>query len=582
MQPLLVAALMACLAIAIAGAAEPPKTVPSSAINRVRFFPAPGREQAMVGGKITGSNVSEREGFEPIAEITAAPVADQWGEISFPNTKLYRWVRYEAPPGSYGNVAELEFYAGAKLMPGRTFGSFGWRKLRNWPRAFDKKTDTWFDSDQPDGQYVGIDLGEAATAQMPRMDPPPGGAEVANPSEITLRCNTPGAVIRYSFKGAPTLEDCTVYSGPIHLDHPATLFAVAFKEGMPPSPVASGTYLVGGPAKPGLHTFHVGNSLTASTLRLPDFARAAGYQHDYHSWLKNGGNTPFIWQNTQTTGKADWDHELASLAGLDHFSVQPRLAAFTDADLTKEAEHDVLFFNAVRAKFPQVQPWIYAEWPRRWEGELGGGWPGPTSNHEEACSAMMAYIETIEQKVWAADKQGKRARILPCTLAVGQLERLLGEGKIPGLTARDFDPMMYYDNVHPGDYGRYLLCLVWYAAFYGESPIGKIPPVNMNITPAQADALQHLAWDVVKNYPDCGLYEAGTQPCAKPGFASNGKIITLKSATPGAWFRYTLDGTTPTRTHGFVYCGAITSQPGIKLQAVAYKSGMADSEVSAQ
>ena len=84
---------------------------------------------------------------------------------------------------------------------------------------------------------------------------------------------------------------------------------------------------------------------------------------------------------------------------------------------------------------------------------------------------------------------------------------------------------------------------------------------------------------MIKNYPDCGLYEEGTQPCGKPVFASDGATITLKSATPGAWFRYTLDGTTPTRTRGYIYCGVISVQSGIQVKAVAYKSGMADSEV---
>ena len=62
--------------------------------------------------------------------------------------------------------------------------------------------------------------------------------------------------------------------------------------------------------------------------------------------------------------------------------------------------------------------------------------------------------------------------------------------------------------------------------------------------------------------------------------ASDGKIIPLKSATPGAWFRYTLDGTTPTRTRGCMYCGAISVQPDIAVKAIAYKSGMADGEVA--
>ena len=56
--------------------------------------------------------------------------------------------------------------------------------------------------------------------------------------------------------------------------------------------------------------------------------------------------------------------------------------------------------------------------------------------------------------------------------------------------------------------------------------------------------------------------------------------MSLKSATPGVWFRYTLDGTEPTRTNGYVYCGAISVQPGIQVKAVAYKSGMADSTVA--
>ena len=72
------------------------------------------------------------------------------------------------------------------------------------------------------------------------------------------------------------------------------------------------------------------------------------------------------------------------------------------------------------------------------------------------------------------------------------------------------------------------------------------------------------------------------QPCAKPEFANDGKLITLKSTTPGAWFRYTLDGTTPTRMSGYVYCGAFNVPPGSHVKAVAYKSGMMDSEVAAQ
>ena len=55
--------------------------------------------------------------------------------------------------------------------------------------------------------------------------------------------------------------------------------------------------------------------------------------------------------------------------------------------------------------------------------------------------------------------------------------------------------------------------------------------------------------------------------------------VTLSSSTPGAWFRYTLDGTPPTRTNGYVYRGIVSVRPSMTLKAIAYKSGMADGEV---
>jgi hypothetical protein len=98
--------------------------------------------------------------------------------------------------------------------------------------------------------------------------------------------------------------------------------------------------------------------------------------------------------------------------------------------------------------------------------------------------------------------------------------------------------------------------------------------------------MQRLAWDVVKNYPDCGLYQEGTTPVGKPEFSpapadiKDVTPVTLSSGTPGAWFRYTLDGTPPTRTRGYVYCGVVSVRPGMTLKAIAYKSGMADSPVA--
>ena len=89
----------------------------------------------------------------------------------------------------------------------------------------------------------------------------------------------------------------------------------------------------------------------------------------------------------------------------------------------------------------------------------------------------------------------------------------------------------------------------------------------------QATSLQRLAWNVVKNYPDWGLYETGTERCAKAEFIQEDIMVRLHSGAAEAWFRYTLDGTEPTRANGYVFCGKISMHSGTSLKVVAYRTG---------
>ena len=99
---------------------EAPQASPASLVcNRVRFLPAPGNERAMIGGKFEGSNVSRRDGFQTLAEIKTAPPAGQWGELTFDNTKVYRWLRYVGPTGAQGKPGKIEFYAPDCLLAGQ-------------------------------------------------------------------------------------------------------------------------------------------------------------------------------------------------------------------------------------------------------------------------------------------------------------------------------------------------------------------------------------------------------------------------------------------------------------------------------
>ncbi len=88
---------------------------------------------------------------------------------------------------------------------------------------------------------------------------------------------------------------------------------------------------------------------------------------------------------------------------------------------------------------------------------------------------------------------------------------------------------------------------------------------------------------------------AGTQ-CAKPTLTPSDAIhattsvtVTIKTATAGAYLRYTLDGSTPTGgssgkgTQIAAASGKVSFTVGPRektLQAIAYKAGLADSSIA--
>ena len=70
-------------------------------------------------------------------------------------------MRYRGPNGSYGNVAEIEFYRDGTKINGTGFGTAGsWQNRgATFPKALDGNVDTYFDGPTGNGNYVGIDRG---------------------------------------------------------------------------------------------------------------------------------------------------------------------------------------------------------------------------------------------------------------------------------------------------------------------------------------------------------------------------------------------------------------------------------------
>ena len=67
-----------------------------------------------------------------------------------------------------------------------------------------------------------------------------------------------------------------------------------------------------------------------------------------------GAITKRLWDDDVVAKGGRWKPTLDMYKRVDHFTVQPR-----DFNLDQEVEHDIKFFNLVREKSPDFQPWLY-------------------------------------------------------------------------------------------------------------------------------------------------------------------------------------------------------------------------------
>lgn len=135
--------------------------------------------QRMIGGKLEGSNSPRFHNIVLLHTIEYYP-GDQYSTV-FPKSKdSFQYVRYLSPPGSWGNIAELEFYEKANSRMALTGSVIGtdnyWQNDDRYKKekAFDGNPLTVYNSNQPDDSWLGLDLGRpvniAKIRFLPRTD----------------------------------------------------------------------------------------------------------------------------------------------------------------------------------------------------------------------------------------------------------------------------------------------------------------------------------------------------------------------------------------------------------------------------
>ncbi len=178
--------------------AQSPISSGISTVTSVRYCPRTGYAPRMIGGKFQGSN--NKFSWTILATVSTAPAEHRWSVIPMTSSIsqiAFRYLRYMPPPGSYGNIAELEFDGGVKnvKLTGTPFASVGpsVNYGKDFTKVFDGNLDTFFDASVPTNSYVGIDLkAPAPLPQPPVRMLPAAPAGLTATSQYTTDCAKTG------------------------------------------------------------------------------------------------------------------------------------------------------------------------------------------------------------------------------------------------------------------------------------------------------------------------------------------------------------------------------------------------------
>jgi hypothetical protein len=505
-----------------AGAVEPradgcPEDAPLP-IDRVRIFPAAGQAAQLVGARIQGSRSGPTTDFVDLASITVAPVEGVFTELNFANVQLYRYVRYYAPPGSQGGLAEIQLFSGSTRIDGAAFGTAVADPAHPFGLAVDGDTATYFVGAADGGGYVGVDIARGYVTDSVRFTPPNTTTPTA--LDVTLTTTTADAVIRYTTDGSnPTDTGGAIYAAPIHVDRRTSMRALATSKCRFDSSIASATYTIGTVATPvsqGLKSYHVGNSLT-DTINpwLKPIADSTGVDHVYARWTIPGAPIRWLAEHQgegfeDPAGASRFDSFVQTFAPIDHLSLQP----YSDPDFETQGGAAVGLLTTALTYSPNIQFWIYAQWPGKTEwatdaipngiNTLYPGWqvPSPAANWEQGTENSMLYYEAFRDYV-DSRVGGKPFLIVPGGLALVELKREIDAGSVPGYT--DFFGSMFEDEVHLTKPAQYLVSLVFYSCLYRQTPENRVTFADTGLTAEQALIFQRIAWDVASSYPGSGI-----------------------------------------------------------------------------
>jgi hypothetical protein len=257
-----------------------------------------------------------------------------------------------------------------------------------------------------------------------------------------------------------------------------------------------------------VQAFYSGHSLSEGVPEVvEEIARSLGFRLDFEAQVLGYS---LLRQRTkgEVSSAADWpgyrsghNREGAGLnaAGEHKYDV---LVVTERHDLPHIARKERTAFyltdmaNRLLTGNPDAAVLLYHSWLH-----LNPDAPWPWINYERAVLAMWECVASRANLDLPARDNVPRIRVLPGGGALAELAAALWDGKVPGVAAigpGERVRLLFTDNVHMSDSGRYFMGLLHFAFLFGRNPEGAaIPP---SLIPETGWYMQRFAWQYALAY----------------------------------------------------------------------------------
>ncbi|HEX8310955.1 MAG TPA: hypothetical protein VF614_06545 [Chthoniobacteraceae bacterium] len=290
-----------------------------------------------------------------------------------------------------------------------------------------------------------------------------------------------------------------------------------------------------------LRVYFVGNSVTDTVNynALGELAKSRGHKQILGRHMIPGSPLFLLWEASEkkngfTEPPFGYSHEALANHQWDAVTLQPfdRMLAHKN-EQGVDTEGDLVtiqkYIDLALPKSPEVQFYIYSRWPRitingksakydkdayrtdvkgipvgpgpvddftaSWERKYTGGWDGTNETRD--------YFEQVVHEVRRANPAMKKpVKMIPVGDIMNELHQRMKAGEVPGYSSIF---QLYKDGIHLNEAGSYLVGCAFFAALYGESPVG-LPAEPYKVTDAKlAEIIQQTVWKVVSQHPLTGL-----------------------------------------------------------------------------